>query len=62
AVPPRRPVGPRERQGAQDMLDVRSVHVDGAWDGYQTYRIERETRDLYPHRRLVEGTQYAMAS
>jgi hypothetical protein len=48
-------------QGAQDMLDVRSVHVDGDWDGYQTYRVEQETRELYPHRSLVEGTQYAMA-
>jgi hypothetical protein len=49
-------------QGAQNMLDVRSVHVDGHWDAYQTYRMERETRELYPHRCLVEGTQYAMAS
>jgi hypothetical protein len=48
-------------QGAQDMLDVRSVHLDGDWDGYQSYRIERETRDLYPHRDMVKGTQYRMA-
>ncbi len=47
--------------GAQAMLDVRSVHVDGAWESYQTYRIERETRELYPHRYLVEGTHYALA-
>jgi hypothetical protein len=47
--------------GAQAMLDVRSVHVDGDWDGYQTYRIDRETQTLYPHRTLVEGSQYAMA-
>jgi hypothetical protein len=48
-------------KGAQAMLDVRSVQVDGDWDGYQTYRIERETRELYPHRYLVEGTQYTLA-
>jgi hypothetical protein len=47
--------------GAQAMLDVRSVHVDGAWDSYQSYRIDREVHRLYPHRHLVEGTQYAMA-
>jgi hypothetical protein len=47
--------------GAQAMLDVRSVHVDGEWDAYQAYRIERETARLYPHRHLVEGSQYAMA-
>jgi hypothetical protein len=47
--------------GAQAMLDVRSVHLDGAWDDYQTYRITRETAELYPHRRLVEGSQYTIA-
>jgi hypothetical protein len=43
--------------GAQAMLDGRSVQLDGAWDDYQTYRIEREAAKLYPHRHLVEGTQ-----
>jgi hypothetical protein len=47
--------------GAQAMLEVRGVHVEGDWDGYQTYRIEREQRRLYPHRHLVEGNQYALA-
>jgi hypothetical protein len=47
--------------GAQAMLDVRSVHLDGEWDAYQAYRIQRETAQLYPHRHLVEGSQYAMA-
>jgi len=47
--------------GAQAMLEVRSIHVDGSWDDYQTYRIDRETRKLYPHQHLVEGTQYTMA-
>jgi hypothetical protein len=47
--------------GAQAMLDVRSVHIDGDWEQYQAYRIERELQRLYPHRQLVEGTQYALA-
>lgn len=47
--------------GAQAMLDVRSMHVDGDWDAYQAYRIERENAKLYPHRHLVEGSSYAMA-
>ncbi|MCA1684055.1 MAG: ISKra4 family transposase, partial [Actinobacteria bacterium] len=47
--------------GAQAMLDVRSTYVNGDWDEYQAYRIRRETNRLYPHRRLVEGSQYAMA-
>jgi hypothetical protein len=47
--------------GAQAMLDVRSVHIDGAWEDYQAYRIRRELHALYPHRALVEGTEYHMA-
>ena len=47
--------------GAQAMLNVRSIHIDGDWDAYQTYRIDRERQSLYPHRHLVEGDQYAMA-
>jgi len=40
-------------EGAQAMLDVRSVHISGLWDEYQAYRIDRETSRLYPHRALV---------
>jgi hypothetical protein len=47
--------------GAQAMLDVRSVHVDAEWENYQKYRIARETQELYPHRHLVEGTEYQLA-
>jgi hypothetical protein len=48
-------------QGAQAMLDVRSTWVNGDWEEYQAFRIEAETKRLYPHRHLVEGTQYSMA-
>jgi hypothetical protein len=48
--------------GAQAMLDVRSTYVNGDWEEYQAYRITRETNRLYPHRHLVEGTQYVMAA
>lgn len=47
--------------GAQAMLDVRSMHVDGDWESYQAYRTQRELHALYPHRSLVEGPQYQMA-
>src|SRR5436305_6305060 len=40
-------------EGAQAMLDVRSVYISGLWDEYQEYRIDRETSRLYPHRALV---------
>jgi hypothetical protein len=39
--------------GAQAMLDVRSVYISGLWEDYQRYRIERETNRLYPHRALL---------
>lgn len=41
-------------EGAQAMLDVRSIYVSGLWDEYQDYRIGRETDRLYPHRAIVE--------
>lgn len=48
--------------GAQAMLDVRSIYVNGDWEEYQAYRIQRETQRLYPHRQLVEGPQFCMAT
>jgi hypothetical protein len=49
-------------RGAQAMLDLRSTYVNGDWEEYQAYRIQRETQRLYPHRCLVEGPQFAMAA
>jgi hypothetical protein len=49
-------------EGAQAMLDLRSVHASGQWEDYWSYRIESETGRLYPHRNLVDGEAYfAMA-
>jgi hypothetical protein len=42
--------------GAQAMLDVRSIHIDGDWDSYQTHRIVQERQRLFPHRILVDGS------
>ena len=30
-------------QGAQAMLDVRSTYVNGDWEEYQAFRMDRET-------------------
>lgn len=49
------------RPGAQAMLDVRSIHVNGDWDQYQTFRIMLETQKLYPWRELVDGPNYQLA-
>jgi hypothetical protein len=50
------------RTGAQAMLDVRSIHVNGDWDQYQTFRIERQTEKLYPWRELVDAEKYRLAA
>lgn len=47
--------------GAQSMLDVRSVYVNGDWESYQAFRIKQEIRRLYPHRKMVQGIDYYMA-
>jgi hypothetical protein len=46
--------------GAQAMLEVRSVYVNGDWDAYQTYRIGRELYEIYPQRAVIEGPLYTM--
>jgi hypothetical protein len=45
-------------EGAQAMLDVRSVAVSGHWAEFQQHRIEQATKRLYPHRELVAGDAY----
>jgi len=49
-------------QGAQAMLQVRSRYVNGDWETYQSFRIDREIERLYPFRQLVTGEQYPMAA
>lgn len=39
-------------EGAQAMLDVRSIHLNGDWDEFTQFRIKRETERLYPQRVL----------
>jgi len=45
-------------EGAQAMLDLRSIHIGGHWEAYQSYRIEREIQRLYPQRELVAGEAF----
>lgn len=44
--------------GAQAMLDVRSVWIGNQWEAFQKHRIEVETERLYPHRNLVAGEAF----
>jgi hypothetical protein len=48
-------------EGAQAMLEVRSIFVSDCWAAFQEYRIRQETKRLYPHRELVEGANFTMA-
>jgi hypothetical protein len=45
-------------EGAQAMLDVRSVFISGQWEAFQQHRIERATERLYPYRQLVAGDAF----
>ena len=50
------------KAGAQAMLDVRSEYLNGDWEAFQRFRIERETERLYPHRQLLDSVEWAMAA
>lgn len=49
-------------EGAQAMLDVRSIYLNEDWEEYQAYRIRREKSQLYPWRELVEGPEFCLAA
>ena len=39
--------------GAQSMLHLRAIHLNGDWDIFQCHRIDTATRQLYPYRSFV---------
>jgi hypothetical protein len=45
-------------EGAQAMLDLRSVWISGQWEAFQKERIEQETQRLYPHHNLVASEAF----
>ena len=49
------------RAGAQAMLDVRSEFLNGDWEAFQRFRINRETERLYPHRALLDHVEWPLA-
>jgi len=50
------------KEGAQAMLDVRSEFLNGDWEGFLSFRIEQETKKLYPHREVLEGVSWTLAA
>jgi hypothetical protein len=49
------------KAGAQAMLELRSTALNGDWDAFMTFRSERETERLYPHRHTLEAVSWPMA-
>jgi hypothetical protein len=45
-------------EGAQAMLDLRSIWIAGQWEAFQQHRVERDRERLYPHRDLVAGEAF----
>jgi len=48
--------------GAQAMLDLRSVFLNGDWDAFQQYRIKTNCRKLYPYRGIIESKKWSKAA
>jgi hypothetical protein len=45
-------------EGAQAMLDLRSVWIAGQWEAFQKHHIERDRQRLSPYRDLVAGEAF----
>jgi hypothetical protein len=48
--------------GAQAMLDLRVIYTNGDWKAFQAFRIEQETKRLYPRSQMPAETADAMAA
>ena len=49
-------------EGAQAMLDLRSIHLGDQWNEFQAFRIRQENERLYPHATLTETQQWKIAA
>lgn len=49
-------------EGAQAILDLRSVHLSGKWEEFQAYRNEKEQERLYPDRETLESVEWPLAA
>ena len=48
--------------GAQAMLDLRSIHISGQWDEFTAHRIRKETERLYPRARSQPHPRLPLAA
>jgi len=49
------------KAGAQAMLELRSTALNGDWDAFMGFRMNRESERLYPHRNTLEAVSWPMA-
>jgi hypothetical protein len=47
--------------GAQAMLHLRVIHTNGDWEPFQAFRIQEETKRLYPHAKALHGADWPFA-
>jgi hypothetical protein len=48
--------------GAQAMLDLRSVHLNGDWDNFMKFRITEQTKKIHPHLKMVRQVNWPLAA
>ena len=46
--------------GAQALLRLRCVAINGEWEAFMRYRIQQETARLYLHAELVEQAAWPL--
>ena len=46
--------------GAQALLRLRCVALNGEWEAFMRYRIQQETARLYPHAELVAQAEWPL--
>ena len=39
--------------GAQAMLELRTIAINGDWKAFMAYRIEQENKRLYPYKDMI---------
>lgn len=49
-------------KGAQAMLNIRSVNLNGNFDEFNQYRIQQQTKKLYPHANVIAAIDWAIAA
>ena len=49
-------------KGAQAMLNMRSVNLNGNFDEFNQYRIQQQAKKLYPHANTIAAIGWPIAA